>query len=220
MNSTMNHTDRKKLQKNYVKLVNDVKYYQVSAYLISKFVLDLRMDAEIKSAKTEQEQMGKLLGILQTRGEHSFKHFVAALKTSSPWLADELDVDVEVKSEKPYEILEKIQICDVSIADFIPEVRRTLEKSPTVCRNWRTVANSMRLHHTTIQDIEENNRFRTSNAIYDVLQHWVDECGNQKATFGSLIDILQTERMAFAADEVEKLWIKLSSTNAPSCQLS
>lgn len=67
MNSTMNHTDRKKLQKNYVKLVNDVKYYQVSAYLISKFVLDLRMDAEIKSAKTEQEQMGKLLGILQTR---------------------------------------------------------------------------------------------------------------------------------------------------------
>lgn len=85
------------------------------------------------------------------------------------------------------------------VADFIPEVRRTLEKSPTVCRNWRTVANSMRLHHTTIQDIEENNRFRTSNAIYDVLQHWVDECGNQKATFGSLIDILQTERMAFAA---------------------
>lgn len=63
----MNASDRRKLQENYEKLVNDAKYYQVSGHLISKFVIDFRMDAEIKSAKTEQEQMEKLLAILLTR---------------------------------------------------------------------------------------------------------------------------------------------------------
>lgn len=85
-----------------------------------------------------------------------------------------------------------------TVADYINEVRRSLEKSPTVCRQWKIVAHTMRLHHTTVLDIEENNRHCTSNALHDVLRNWVDEFG-QKATFSKLIDILKCERMIFAA---------------------
>jgi hypothetical protein len=58
---------RRRLQEHYATLVNDVQYYQVAGHLISTFVLDKRMDDEIRTGRTEQEKMENLLKILPTR---------------------------------------------------------------------------------------------------------------------------------------------------------
>jgi len=62
----MNRLDKLKLQKNYENLL-EVMYSCVSPYLISKFILDAHMHAEIESLKTERKKMEKLLEILPTR---------------------------------------------------------------------------------------------------------------------------------------------------------
>jgi len=58
--------DRMQLLKYYGNLL-EVMYTCISPHLISRFIVDLEMHAEIQSQSTERRKMEKLLIILPTR---------------------------------------------------------------------------------------------------------------------------------------------------------
>lgn len=62
----MDDSDRIKLQRNYNKLI-EVSYSAISAHLISNFIIDLDMHADIEALSTDKKKIEKLLTILPSR---------------------------------------------------------------------------------------------------------------------------------------------------------
>jgi len=116
----MNQSDRHKIQANYKNLI-EVMYSSISPHLISTFVLDLEMHADIDACTTEKRKMEKLLQLLpsrysiesipifllssycnwlvhsrpfDSRGASALKEFINALRPGYAWLASHMEEDV------------------------------------------------------------------------------------------------------------------------------
>jgi hypothetical protein len=78
----MNQNDRLKLQGNYKKLT-EVYYSAISPHLISTFILDMDMHADIEALPTDKRKMERLIQLLPSRSHTRRKTYGANLYFSS-----------------------------------------------------------------------------------------------------------------------------------------
>ena len=79
--------------------MEDLLVDDVLPHLVGEFVFDDDDCQLIRAEKTDRLKAGKLLDLLPGRGENAFGHFVDALSTTYPYLADLL-VDNETDNVK------------------------------------------------------------------------------------------------------------------------
>ncbi|ODN02896.1 Death domain-containing protein CRADD [Orchesella cincta] len=211
--------DRDKLISHRMSLL-DVTYYEISPHLIQRFVLTTEMHEDIESMRTSRMKMEKLLSILPTRGENAMREFITALRPSYGWIARQLEAD-DSGRRNPSQVQNDLNLGnleDVSIANHIRDITQIFKRNMQVVSSWNMLAYTMNISRTTIADIKREMSYSGGHewAIFTMLEAWVDQTGNSRATFTKLVELLRREGMNNCAEEVIEYWSSsVESLNIP-----